>query len=196
MQISEFCKVIDVSDYNIIHGQILIIWEWEVIQAQDDDIDDDIDESSVESSSPAPDSETEVDAHVQSRPTDTIPFKVIGCNKERRYQEVLERVSLLMDNGVAVPVEFRVEPENPYDPNAIAFVCKVQDSFERIGYVVREAQGAVHDAMGRNDIIMMKFKWVKYQTDWYRCGPGFFSAINVTKRGAWPSVVVRARSTR
>ncbi len=30
---------------------------------------------------------------------------------------MLERASLLKDSGVEVPVEFRVEPENPYDPN-------------------------------------------------------------------------------
>ena len=69
-----------------------------------------------------------------------------------------------------VPVELRAEPENPVDPNAIAFMCNIGDCFKRVGYVVREAQGAVHNALLRDDIITLKFKWVKYTSDWYRSG--------------------------
>lgn len=34
-----------------------------------------------------------------------------------------------------IPVELRAERDNPIDPSAIAFVCKVQDCYERIGYM-------------------------------------------------------------
>lgn len=197
MQVTEFCKAIDLKNLNIIDGKVLIIWEWQVIQTQSDkDLDGKKYSVDYECSSPTQDSEPEADAHVETLPTHTIPFKVIGCNKERRYQQVLERASLLIDSGVEIPVELCAEPENPVDPNAIAFMCKIQDCFERVGYVVREAQGAVHDAIRRNEVIAVKFKWVKYQCDWLRCGPGFFAAVNITTTGVWPPVVVRSKSTR
>ena len=117
----------------IIDGRALIIWEWQVIQAQyDKDLDGK--KSSINSEcSPTPDSEPEVDAHVETLPTHTIPFKVIGCNKERRYQLVLQRASPLFDSGVEVPVEICAEPENSIDPNAIALCVKFRTASNKLG---------------------------------------------------------------
>ncbi len=146
-------------------------------------------------SSPAQD-HSDAESELWTGRTHTIPFKVIGCTKETRYQDVLRRASSLRNAGVAIPVELRIEPGNPVDPNAIAFMCSVDGCFERVGYVVKEARDAVHDALTRNDITLIKLKWVKYVTDWYRMGPGFFAAVNITKKGVWPTNVVMVKSTR
>ncbi len=42
------------------------------------------------------------------------------------------------------------EPTNPVDAHAIAFECKLNDKWQKIGYVVREALDAVHDALQRS----------------------------------------------
>ena len=68
-------------------------------------------------------------------------------------------------------------------------MCDINDGFQRIGYVVEEATAAVHDAIARNDITVVKLKWVKYVSDWFRSGPGCFAAVSITKKGVWsPSV--------
>ena len=33
--------------------------------------------------------------------------------------------------------------------------------------------------------MFIRFAWIKYITDWFRSGPGFFAAINTSKRGDW-----------
>ncbi len=100
------------------------------------------------------------------------------------YQELLERASVLIDAGVfvpvEVPVEVRVESDNP---GAIAFMCEMDGSFQRVGYVVKEVRDAVYNALTRNDITTVKFKWIKYISDWYRMGP---AAVIITKKGVWP----------
>jgi len=173
--------------------KVLIVWEWHILHPHDDC--DSSSEASSESISPA-NSDVEADSEATVRPTHTISFKVIGCTKETRYQQALQVASRQLDVGVHVPVHIEVEPGNPVDPNAIAFMCNVNGSIQRIGYVVKEAKSAVLQALNVNDIIAVKFKWVRYVTDWYRMGPGYFAAVNITKKGMWPVQVVRARSTR
>ena len=49
--------------------------------------------------------------------------------------------------GESFPVKLEREPDNPYDCNAIAFMCKLDDKWERIGYVVTEALSDVSTAI-------------------------------------------------
>ena len=49
----------------------------------------------------------------------------------------------------------------------------------RIGYVVRE----IVDAMASNVISEVSFGWVKYRIDFKRSGPGFYAAIDITRKG-------------
>ena len=101
---------------------------------------------------------------------------MIGCTKETQYQNILEQCRDLLEDGHSVCVKLSPEPDNVFDPKAIAFLCEVDNKSQRIGYVVKEVQDAVHAALIVNDITNVSFKWIKYITDWYRCGPGIFFA--------------------
>ena len=79
--------------------------------------------------------------------THCVIFKCIGYTKEHRYQEVLIDTSEKHRKGESVPVKLEREPDNPYDCNAIAFMCKLNDKWERIGYVVTEALSDVSTAI-------------------------------------------------
>ena len=100
--------------------------------------------SDCESSSSFHDSEAEEDgkpnkAHSTStEATHTVTFKVIGCTKEPEYQHILEKSRDLLEEGCVVHVKLSPEPNNPFDPKAIAFICEVDGKLHRIGYVVRE----------------------------------------------------------
>ena len=57
------------------------------------------------------------------------------------YQDTLALVSRNRNDGKTVSAQLKLEPENPYDTNAVAFVCQMDEAAEwkRIGYVVQEA---------------------------------------------------------
>lgn len=87
------------------------------------------------------------DADVIPAITHSVVFKCIGAQKEIHYQEILALVAKKIKQGETVPVRVQKEPSNPVDSRAIAFECKVNDKWERIGYVVHEALDAVHEAI-------------------------------------------------
>ena len=64
--------------------------------------------------------------------THSVVFKCIGCTKEFCYQELLAQVSQKIKKGEAVPVKLEKKPNNPYDSNAIAFMCQAEKDWERI----------------------------------------------------------------
>ena len=55
-----------------------------------------------------------------------------------------------MEKGYTVP---EPEPDNFWDPNAIASMCCTDQKWIRIGYIVSELTGKVHDAIAKNDYI-------------------------------------------
>ena len=85
----------------------------------------------------------------------SLTFKCIGQLKEFRYQELLAIVSKKIKQGEVVPVKLQKEPENRYDAQAIAFMCKAETTFERIGYVVKEAFSDVHKTMDENKVLQV-----------------------------------------
>ncbi len=192
MQVTEFSKAVKGTEgLNFVDDHVIVIGEWTMLRSEDN--------WSVSSDNPSSSSCDNSEAEEDSAlpvPTRTVVFKVIGCTKEPQYQYILEKCRDLLGEGHSVCVKLSPEPDNLFDPKAIAFLCEVDKKAQRIGYVVKEVQDAVHAALIANDITNVSFKWIKYITDWYRCGPGFFAGVYVTKRGAWPSVVVRAQSTR
>jgi len=67
-----------------------------------------------------------------------------------------------LHNKEVVPVQLHKEPENKKDSKAIAFMCKVGTTWERIGYVVKETLDKVHEAMDHGKILTVQFDWVNY----------------------------------
>ena len=129
--------------------------------------------------------------------THTVMFKCIGVTQEKPYQATLREANSLLQSGEDVPVRLTPEPNNPHDSQAIAFECQLKDKrWRRIGYVVHEALEETHKALNNGDILNVRFGWIKYVTDWFRSGPGFFAGIKISKRGDWPASIVRCSSTR
>ena len=70
-------------------------------------------------------SDSSEDEDGDSAITHRVLFKCIGCTKELRYQLILAEVARRMRQCEEVPVKVVKEPNNPVDPRAIAFVCKL-----------------------------------------------------------------------
>ena len=194
---SEFNKALDVSHLSLVDNHVIVIGEWTVLCGQESRCEEpDVTLSTCSSTDECSDSEPEEDSTRLPRSTHTVTFKVIGCTKESQYQHILQKAQNLIDDHQNISVKLCPEPDNPFDHKAIAFMCKIDGKYQRIGYVVKEVQEAVQAALDADDITQVEFKWVKFISDWYRCGPGYFAGVNVTRKGVWPSVVVRAQSTR
>ena len=111
----------------------------------------------------------------------TVTFKCIGCQHDLHAQEALKHVSKSLDKWEVLPVNIFPEENNPYDVRAIAFKCWIADKWQRIGYIVKEAVNAVHDAREQKLITDVYFKWAKYLVSWTRSGPAYYAGINITK---------------
>ena len=123
--------------------------------------------------------------------THSVVFKCIGCHKEKRYQELLALAQRKRArDGADIPVKLQAEPSNPMDSKAIAFMCKVETDWERIGYVVQEAQDDVHEAINTNKILAISFQWIKFIV--YFKTPGWYAGIKITKSGDWSNTILRS----
>lgn len=87
--------------------------------------------------------------------THGVVFKCIGAHKEMDYQETLALVSRNLNSGKTVSVKLKPEPDNPYDNNAIAFICQTDENakWKRIGHVVREAAAEVLSILNTKKIL-------------------------------------------
>ncbi len=112
--------------------------------------------------------------------THTVTFKCIGVTHESSYQTTLEYVAEAQEE---VPVRLSPEPENPKDSSAIAFQCCVNGEWRRVGYVVNEVLQEVHDCLASGTITAVKFAWVKFLLSWSHSGPGYYTGINISKKG-------------
>lgn len=186
----------------LIPDGVFVAWQWEWLPDSQPGSES---ESEEDSSSVQPLTHSRTPSDVGSGSEDqeevqdvahTVTFKCIGASRELQTQEILAKVAKLLDRGDIVSVDLFPEPENKYDSNAIAFKCLVDGSWHRIGYVVREALLYVHDAMKKQQILSVKFAWVKYIINWSRSGPGFYAGINITKSGDWHTTILQCASTR
>ena len=125
----------------------------------------------------------------------TVIFKCIGATRDDSYQAALKAARDKMESGEDVPVIMEPEPENIWDPNAIAFKCLLDGHYLRIGYVVREISQEVLQSLAEKEVIGVKFKWIKYMSIWTMSGPGFYAGIAVTKKGQWSSKVIKSSSS-
>ena len=171
------------------------MWDWIWIDGEDGE-DNESDESvpqhiDVELSESSEQEDSDADA-VPSI-THSVIFKCIGQLKEHRYQELLAIANKKIKQGEVVPVKLQKEPENPYDTKAIAFVCKAETTFERIGYVVKEALPDVHKAMDENKVLQVQFDHIKFIVHYK--SPGWYAGITITRNGEWSNTVLRSQST-
>ena len=189
----------NVDDLKLVPQGVLVVWEWEW-ETEDasagSDCSSDYEENehihNPDIQSTDDDSCSDSDVSYQ---THVVTFKCIGTTHHNDAQEALKKVSMINDKST-VPVELCPESDNPYDSRAIAFKCYVDNSWTRIGYVVREALDCVHDAIAAKRIKSTKFSWAKYMVNWTNSGPGFYAGINIAIKGEWSSVVCKCRSTR
>lgn len=98
----------------------------------------------------------------------TVVFKCIGATRDTQSQRVLYQAKSKLDSGWSVPVRMRPEPTNIHDARAVIFECRLDDKWQKIGYVVKDILEEVHFAIDNNLVMEVKFQWVKYITEWTR----------------------------
>lgn len=185
----DFSQTINVHGLVLYDDSIFILWKWKWAELYTPDQPLEIGSGYDDLTSPNSTSESE-DENI----THTIVFKCIGSNKDLKSQDILRAVSQKLEAGIVVRVKVEPEPMNPKDERALAFVCEVDGKWHRIGYVVRECRDAVHDALS-NGPVPAEFGWVKYIVHWSKSGPGWYAGVKLTKKGYWPSSVVKSQST-
>ena len=198
LQESEFSKAVDTNGYQFFEGdQVFVIWEWEWLEdhsdpesnhSEDDQETDDFDATDNN------DDDDEEDEDEIPAITHSVTFKCIGSTKEACYQEVLALAKQKIKKGENVQVKLQKEIDNPFDANAIAFMCKVDSDWERIGYVVSEALPDVNEALSKNKIIKVYFDWIKYIV--YFKNPGWYAGITITRNGNWSNTVMHSSSKK
>lgn len=181
---------------------MFVVYEWgwldveQMYQNNDSEIYDDSDDgdnsADGDDSDDGDDDQDDSDSFV----THTITFKCIGASRETSYQTALQAALECINEGKDVPVKLIPEPDNPKDSRAIAFHCFVGEKWRRIGYIVKEALQDVHDALKNNQILSVKFAWVKFLLCWSQCGPGFYAGIDISRKGNWPTNIMRCASTK
>ena len=131
---------------------------------------------------------TDSDLNEDEDNLNTVTFKCIGVTRDTSYQDHLEAACTLLQQGIEVPVKVVREPHNPFDSRAISFQCELNNNWHVIGYVIKELCDSVHEAITNGNIVSTNFAWVKYKV-LQTTGPGYYAAINITRRGHWPPIV-------
>lgn len=180
---------------------VLVIWKWEWVvnpeKQQDSEGCDSIQtDSNAEDETGGEEEEsddTDPSASSASMPniTHAVTFKCIGAVRDKISQRTLRIVRDRMDKGYTVPVKLHPEPDNFWDPKAIAFMCNVDEKWTRIGYVVSELADEVHEAIAKNQIVSVTFAWVRFMTKWEH---GMYAGVQIRRNGQWSSKVLAKRS--
>ena len=177
----------DTQKLRLLDGQVLVFWDWEVDEDGNNSIKSTQDCTENTSGSEYSDGDS-------YGTIETVPFKCIGSDKERKYQEVLTEVCDRLQRGITVKVQLIPEPTNKYDNRAIKFVCDLDGQQHTIGYVVRECLNEVHQAIEKSSITRVEFAWVQFRS--YRGSiPRYYAAVSVTSNCGWSNTVKRSAST-
>ena len=155
-QVSECSLEICIENMQLHQLGVFVIYEWKW-----EDIDEHVDGSTSEINTPSshspslPSSPIITNAPVTTTPTVThiITFKCIRAVRDENQQRALEHAFIARGRGETVRVKLEPEPTNAYDSKAIAFMCMVEGSWKRIGYVVRETLDEVHKAIRQRNIL-------------------------------------------
>ncbi len=164
----------------------LILWDW--VDNEADNVSST--KSSAESNTLSSGNDVEEDEPI----LDTVTFKCIGVTRDSSYQDVLKSASSLLREGKTVPVRVESEPFNPFDAKAICFQCLLDSKWTVFAYVIKELCDSVHESLLNKSIISTEFAWVKYKVV-RTSGPGYYAAVNIKRRGKWPTIVHRYAST-
>ena len=178
---SEFGKAVKLEGLHFPPRGLFVVWEWEWSEECDSESTKSEGSSSPSYLNPNPYIASDTDfsdqeyydsqiidsddsmEKVRPKSIDVVTFKCIGVTHDPAAQAALKSVAEKLDRGEEVKVKIAPEPTNPYDSNAIAFLCFVDQKMTRIGYIVREALPYVHHAIKENQIFYVKFSWVKNQ---------------------------------
>lgn len=172
---------------------LFIVWKW-VESTGVSEIDETSDQENSDDNSDGSSTSNGLAQPPDDEPIEfTLPFKCIGVTRDMAYQVLLKELKDRTDQGEFLKIKLVSEPDNPFDSKAISFQCDHNGKWQTMGYVVREVLSELHDAMANNDIKEVKVAWIKYKL-WKRC-PGFYAAVNITRKGEWSRVAWQARST-
>lgn len=198
LQISEFRVSRKTDGLKLPRQGIFVVWEWEWLEDSEDTSESEEEVSSeqhnphLQSDEDMPNSE-DVLAAQSTVPTQahTVTFKCIGSVHDVKRQVLLSEISQELRRGQTVEVRVHPESENPYDSKAISFQCYWKNSWQTIGYVVRECLDQVHESLKNKRLLSVKLSWVKYLVCWSNSGPGFYAGINMMINGEWHQDIVR-----
>ena len=129
-----------------LHG-VTVLWDWEWTHDQDGDgdISGEGDPESQEQNNPYLHSDVESDRDSQSEDEFSIPTQThtvkFSSTHDINGQEVLFNSSKLRDD---VQTKLQPQPTPQYDSRAIAFLCYIDDKWQKVSYVVKEC---VHAAL-------------------------------------------------
>ncbi len=137
---------------------VLILWEGEIIQ-EEDESGSDSDTILIDASTP-PSSE---DENGEGPIATTVTFKCIGVLRDPDLQQILKEIKQRRDNGEAVLVRLQPEPANAFDSRAILFQAFHLRIWQPCGYVVKEIVEDVHAAIEAQNISSVEFCWVRYK---------------------------------
>ncbi|XP_065884179.1 uncharacterized protein [Dysidea avara] len=192
----EFGRSVDISPYTFFKHDVFVLWQWTWLN--DTPSTSPSPSPIPHSSSCTPDvisvSQTTSESEDDDIPaiTHTVIFKCIGAHKETAYQDQLKLAKQKLQDGNPVVVKLNLEPQNPRDSKAIAFICKIDDGeWKRIGYVVKEAVDDVHTALNEKKILNVAFNWIRFKL--YET-PAWYAGIKITRNCEWSQRVLLSRS--
>eukprot|EP00058_Branchiostoma_floridae_P016722 XP_002602210.1 hypothetical protein BRAFLDRAFT_76899 [Branchiostoma floridae] len=134
--------------------------------------------------------EEESDLEEDSLDPQELPFKVMGPTYYRRRQEVLEEAhEAMIVNNRTPKADLAPEPDNTFDPSAIAVRIYTDNGAEKVGYIQKELTQYIHPLINTNRLGGVRIGKIAFRVDWYL--PGFYIKLMITKLGKWDSAVLK-----
>ena len=120
----------------------------------------------------------------------SLPFKVVGtCYSPARQKVLEEAYECLNTYNRLVFAKLVPEPENPMDKNAIAVYVLTDNEYEKVGYIPKERISYLHGPLSKRTLDVT-VENVRFRTTYLLIG--YYITLNISKKGAWDNVVVRA----
>lgn len=140
----------------------------------------------------ADEEENETPAAVRSH---CLPFKVMGTCYSTDYQTALEEAfEYMYEHNRPVLAKLVVEPDNPYDQNAIAVYIMSSEEYQKVGYIARELTKFVHPLL-KGPSTEVNVKRIRHDATYKMVG--FYLTIEITKKGVWEKeVMIASRKVR